>query len=297
MRNTLRVLLLVLLAHSVSATESGHPVTLWEVSGAKNSVYLLGSIHLLRPQDYPLPTALDTAYSDAEVLIMEVDMDDLNPFATQAAFTTYGVLHDDKTLRDLMGSELYEQALIAADAINIPLDMLNKTEPWYAAMTIEIMMLDRIGFDPTLGVEMYMMSKAQSDGKRIDGFETVEEQIQFLDGMSMQAQRDMLMSTLTESAKLGEIMDELIDAWRHGDVAHLKSGMLDDLAKHEELNKALVTDRNRRWVERIEDLLDDDDDYLIVVGALHLIGDQGVPNLLKQQGIGIYQLSEPPRLK
>ncbi len=297
MRNTLRVLLLALLAHSVSAAESGHPVTLWEVSGAKNSVYLLGSIHLLRPQDYPLPTALDTAYSDAEVLIMEVDMDDLNPFATQAAFTTYGVLHDDKTLRDLMGSELYEQALIAADAINIPLDMLNKTEPWYAAMTIEIMMLDRIGFDPTLGIEMYMMSKAQVDGKRIDGFETVEEQIQFLDGMSMQAQRDMLMSTLTESAKLGEIMDELIDAWRHGDVAHLESGMLDDLAKHEELNKALVTDRNKRWVERIEELLDDDDDYLIVVGALHLIGDQGVPNLLKKQGIGIYQLSEPPRLK
>ena len=297
MRNKLRVLLLALLAHSVSAAESGHPVTLWEVSGAKNSVYLLGSIHLLRPQDYPLPTALDTAYSDAEVLIMEVDMDDLNPFATQAAFTTYGVLHDDKTLRDLMGSELYEQALIAADAINIPLDMLNKTEPWYAAMTIEIMMLDRIGFDPTLGIEMYMMSKAQSDGKRIDGFETVEEQIQFLDGMSMQAQRDMLMSTLTESAKLGEIMDELIDAWRHGDVAHLESGMLDDLAKHEELNKALVTDRNKRWVERIEELLDDDDDYLIVVGALHLIGDQGVPNLLKKQGIGIYQLSEPPRLK
>lgn len=297
MRNTLRVLLLALLAHSVSAAESGHPVTLWEVSGAKNSVYLLGSIHLLRPQDYPLPTALDTAYSDAEVLIMEVDMDDLNPFATQAAFTTYGVLHDDKTLRDLMGSELYEQALIAADAINIPLDMLNKTEPWYAAMTIEIMMLDRIGFDPTLGIEMYMMSKAQVDGKRIDGFETVDEQIQFLDGMSMQAQRDMLMSTLTESAKLGEIMDELIDAWRHGDVAHLESGMLDDLAKHEELNKALVTDRNKRWVERIEELLDDDDDYLIVVGALHLIGDQGVPNLLKKQGIGIYQLSEPPRLK
>jgi uncharacterized protein YbaP (TraB family) len=297
MRNTLRVLLLALLAHSVSAAESGHPVTLWEVSGAKNSVYLLGSIHLLRPQDYPLPTALDTAYSDAEVLIMEVDMDDLNPFATQAAFTTYGVLHDDKTLRDLMGSELYEQALIAADAINIPLDMLNKTEPWYAAMTIEIMMLDRIGFDPTLGIEMYMMSKAQVDGKRIDGFETVEEQIQFLDGMSMQAQRDMLMSTLTESAKLGEIMDELIDAWRHGDVAHLESGMLDDLAKHEELNKALVTDRNKRWVERIEELLDDDDDYLIVVGALHLIGDQGVPNLLKKQGIGIYQLSEPPRVK
>jgi uncharacterized protein YbaP (TraB family) len=297
MRRALRLLLLVLLAHPVHAAETGHPVTMWEVSGAKNSVYLLGSIHLLRQEDYPLPTALDTAYANADVLIMEIDMDDLDPFATQAAFTTYGVLQDDRTLRDLMGAELYEQALSAAEAVDIPLDMLRKTEPWYAAMTIEIMMLDRIGFNPMLGVEMYMMSKAQGDGKRIDGFETVEEQIQFLDGMSIQAQRDMLMSTLTEGAKLGEMMDELVDAWRHGDVVHLESGMLDDLRKHEELNKALVTDRNGRWVDRIETLLDDDEDYLIVVGALHLIGRDGVPKQLERFGYHVQQLSEPPSVR
>ncbi len=297
MRTALRLLLLVLLAHPAHAAETGHPVTMWEVAGAKNSVYLLGSIHLLRSKDYPLPTALDTAYADADVIIMEVDMDDLNPITTQTAFTTYGILHDDRTLRDLMGNELYEQAVTAADAIDIPLDMLSKTEPWYAAMTIEIMMLDRIGFDPTLGIEMYMMSKAKDDGKRIDGFETVEEQIQFLDGMSIQAQRDMLMSTLTESVKLREMMDELIDAWRHGDVAYLESGMLDDLAKHEELNKALVTDRNKRWVDRIETLLDDDDDYLIVVGALHLIGPDGVPKQLERSGYRVQQLSEPPSVR
>jgi uncharacterized protein YbaP (TraB family) len=73
--------------------------------------------------------------------------------------------------------------------------------------------------------------------------------------------------------------------------------MLEELAQQEELNKALVTDRNERWAARIAALLDDDDDYLIIVGALHLVGDKGVPNLLRQQGIGIYQLSEPPSLK
>jgi len=297
MKNTFRTILLALLALPVFAAESGHPVTLWKVAGASNSVYLLGSIHLLRSKDYPLPTALDAAYDDADVVIMEIDMDDLDPIAAQTAFTTYGLLHDDRTLRDLMGDGPYERAAAAAEAIEIPLDMLNKTEPWYAAMTIEIMMLNRIGFDPTLGVEMYVMTKAGEDGKRIDGFETVEEQIQFLDGMPMEAQREMLLSTLTESAKLAEMMDELIDAWRHGDVDMLESGMLDDLAKHEELNKALVTDRNARWVERIEDLLDDDENYLIVVGALHLVGAQGVPKMLEKRGIGIYQLSEPPTLR
>jgi len=288
---------LVLLALPVHADELGHPVTLWKVAGASNSVYLLGSIHLLRSQDYPLPTVLDAAYDDAEVLIMEVDMDDMDPIAAQTAFTTYGVLHDDTTLRDLMGNDLYQQAITAAEAIDIPLEMLNKTEPWYAAMTIEIMMLSRIGFNPALGVEMHMMSKATNDGKTIEGFETVEEQIQFLDGMSLQAQQEMLLSTLEESAKLSEMMDDLIEAWRHGDVASLETGMLDELAKHEELTKILVTDRNSRWVGQIESLLDDDDDYLIIVGALHLIGPGGVPRQLENIGYDVHQLSEPPPVR
>lgn len=297
MKKSVSVVLLALLALPVYADDTGHPVTLWEVAGANNSVYLLGSIHLLREQDYPLPRILDVAYADAEVLIMEVDMDDLDPFATQAAFTTYGVLQDDKTLRDLMGEDAYQQAATAADAVEIPLEMLNKTEPWYAAMTIEIMLLGRIGFNPALGIEMYMMSKAASDGKPIEGFETIEEQIQILDGMSLQAQRDMLLSTLTEGAELTEMMDELIEAWRRGDVEFLQSGMLDDLEEHPELNKALVTDRNARWVDRIEGLLDDKDDYLIIVGALHLVGENGVPEQLRANGRNVQQLSEPPTVR
>jgi hypothetical protein len=257
----------------------------------------LGSIHLLREQDYPLPTALAAAYDDADVLIMEVDMDDLDPIATQSAFIRYGVIQDDTTLRDLMGDALYQDAVEAAEAIDIPLDLLSKTEPWYAAMTVEIMVLSRIGFNPMLGVEMHMMSKAQRDGKRIDGLETIEQQLQFLDGMSLGAQRDMLLSTLEESAKLGDAMDEVIDAWRHGDVATLAEGMLSDLEKHAELNKALVTDRNSRWVEQIEELLDDDENYLIVVGALHLVGENGVPKQLNRIGYSVQQLREPPTLR
>jgi uncharacterized protein YbaP (TraB family) len=297
MKKPMSIILLALLALTAHADDAGHPVTLWEVTGDNNSVYLLGSIHLLREQDYPLPTILDVAYADAEVLIMEVDMDDLDPIAAQTAFTTYGVLHDDRTLRDLMGEEAYQTAAAAAETVDIPLEMLRKTEPWYAAMTIEMMMLNRIGFNPMLGVEMHMMSKATADGKPIEGFETIEEQIQFLDGMSLQAQRDMLLSTLTESANLGEMMDGIIDAWRHGDTAELGSEMLAELEKHEELNKALVTDRNARWVDQIEGLLDDQDDYLIIVGALHLVGEGGVPERLRSEGHDVQQLSEPPTVR
>lgn len=289
--------LLALLAWPLDASETGHPLTLWQISGTTNSVYLLGSVHLLRSEDYPLPSAFDTAYDDADILIMEVDMDDLDPIASQSMFTTYGVLQDDRTLRDLMGDDLYRQAEEAAKVVDIPLEMLSKTEPWYAAMTIEIMMLGRVGFDPTLGVEMYMLSKATQDGKRIDGFETVEEQIRLLDSMSLPAQREMLLSTLHESAKLKGMMDGIVDAWRHGDIAELESGMLEEVQKHEELNKALVTDRNTRWVRQIEGLLKHDRDYLIIVGALHLVGQDGVPKQLLRNGHRIRQLSEPPTVR
>jgi uncharacterized protein len=293
----MRTLWLTLLAFPALADDGGHPLTLWEVTGQNNSVFLLGSVHLLRPEDYPLPSAIDSAYADAEVLIMEVDMDDIDPVATQASFARYGLSQDGRTLRDLMGDDLYEEAVTAADLISIPLEMLSKTEPWYAAMTVEIMMLNRMGFNPALGVEMHMMSKATQDGKRIDGFETIDEQLQFLDNMSLQAQRDMLMATLYESAELENVMDDLIEAWRHGDTEMLATGMLKDLEEHEELNKAIVTDRNARWVERIETLLDDEDDYLIIVGALHLVGPEGVPLQLEKNGYTIRQLRQPPAVR
>jgi len=292
-----KLLALLLLTSHAMADSTGHPVTLWEVSGAQNSIFLLGSVHLLRPADYPLPSAFDSAYEQADVLIMEIDMDDIDPFATQAAFVSYGVLQDDRTLEDLMGAEHYSRAAAAAAAIDIPLEMLGKTEPWYAAMTAEIMVLNRIGFDPTLGIEMHMTAKAIGDSKPIEGFETIEEQIQFLDGMSMQAQRDMLVSTLEQGAELSELMDELIDAWHRGDIAFLENVMLSELAEHQELNKAIVVDRNKRWVEQIDTLLDDDENYLIIVGALHLVGENGVPRQLARRGTPVRQLSEPATVR
>lgn len=279
------------------ADSAGHPLTLWRAEGLTNTVYLLGSIHLLRDSDHPLPTAIDAAYEEAEVLVMELDMDDLNPAAMQALFNENGVLRDGTTLSDLMGEELYAEAVAAAEAIDIPIEMLAQSEPWLAAITVEMLALYRIGFDPMLGIEMHMTSKAVGDGKPIEGLEQAEEQLQFLDGLSLQAQRDMLLQTLEEGATMGETVDELVQAWRYGDVDTLEQGLLESFAEHRELHDALVTNRNIRWVEQIGELLDDSDDYLVIVGAMHLVGDDGVPNLLAEKGVRIRQLSEPPGLR
>lgn len=291
------VTLFCALAMPAVAAEGGHPVTLWQLQGQHNVVYLLGSIHMLRPQDHPLPGVIDEAYREAEVLVMELDMDDMDPAATQAAFNRAGLMTDGRSLRDLMGETDYAEAERLAAEIDVPLDMLAQAEPWLAAMTIEMMLLYRVGFNPFLGIEMTMTTRAGTDGKPILGLESVEEQLSFLDRLSPEAQRDMLLSTLRQGATLEDTIDDLILAWREGDTEALEDGLVSSIASQEELNRALVVDRNRRWVTRILDLLDDDDDYLVVVGAMHLVGDEGVPRLLEDRGTHIRQLSEPEPLR
>ncbi len=292
-------LLAVLLTAFATATadSTATPVTMWKAHGTDNTVYLLGSIHLLREQDHPLPAAIDAAYRDADVLFMEIDMDDLDPVAAQTAFTTHGVLRDGTRLRDLMGAADFERAVAAAEKLDIPLHLLDRTEPWYAALTVEILSLSRIGYDARWGVESHMMAKAAADGKPIEGFETLQEQVAFLDGLSLPAQRQLLLSTLEEGSRRSDLMDGMIAAWRNGDTAFMEAEMLNSLAEFDELYRTIVTDRNSRWVERIQSLLNDEQDYLVIVGALHLIGADGVPRQLRELGVSIEQLSDSSTLR
>lgn len=288
------LLVIGLSAVAARADNVDHPVTLWRVEGNANAVYLLGSIHLLRADDHPLPNAIDEAYLDAEIIVMELDMDDLDPVHTQMAYNNAGVMKDGTTLRDLMGDERYRSAEEAAALIDVPLEMLARSEPWLAAVTVELMMLYRLGFDPMLGVEMTITSRARRDGKPIEGLETVDEQLGFLDGLPLEAQREMLLQALLQGAELEESIDTVIDAWHRGDTAMLEEELLRGIGGQQELHDALIVDRNRRWANTIEDWLDDDEDYLVVVGALHLVGNSGVPSLLERAGFEIRQLKEQP---
>lgn len=287
------LLCLLLLAAAAPAAETGHPVTMWQLDGAQNRLYLLGSVHLLRAEDHPLPSIIDTAYADAETIVMEVDMDDIDPVAAQQGVAELGMLPEGQSLEELMGSRLYARAAGFAEDVDVPLAMLDRTEPWLAAITVEQLMLARIGFNPVYGVEQYLTEMAIADGKPVVGFETVRQQLEFLDGMSPEAQNALLLQSLEASAEIEQMMDDLVRAWRHGDIAYLESEMLKDMQEHPELHREIVVERNRNWIAAIERFAQERDDYLIVVGALHLIGEDGVPALLEARGYDVVQMHQP----
>ncbi len=293
MRNALAAFFLLLFC--VVARASDEPAMIWIVEGNTNRVYLLGSIHALREKDHPLPDVVEIVYDDAEQLVMEIDMDDIDPLGALQFLTSHGVLTGDATLRDIMGPEMYAQAMASAAEIDFPIELLDKTKPWLAAITVQEMIMMRVGFKAEHGIEMYLTNKAIADGKPITGLETVAQQLGFLDSLSTETQISWLLQSLVEAQQMEMLVDELVAAWRSGDVAYLEEELLFEMDAYPELHDAILVDRNESWVAPIMALLDDSDDYLIVVGAAHLVGEKSVPDLLSKQGVRIKQLHESVR--
>ncbi|MGB5347304.1 MAG: TraB/GumN family protein [Woeseia sp.] len=278
---------------NVAAADDGTPLPLWHVAGQQNDIYLLASVHLLRSSDYPLPGGLDVAYDDAEILVMELDMDDLDQVAASRIVQELAVAQQGSDLASIMGVADYARAATLADKAGVPLSALNYSEPWFAAITIEQLLLTRIGFDPALGLENHLMQRAVQDGKEILGLETLREQLEILDQLPLPVQRTLLLQTLEDGLQIESVMNDLLAAWRRGDTAALEKTVLADMRDQPELYRELVVSRNHNWVAQLEKLAKQRDDYLVVVGTLHLVGDDGVPALLRKRGFKVTQMSGP----
>jgi uncharacterized protein YbaP (TraB family) len=269
---------LALPAVPAAADATHHP--LWVVKGEKNKVYLLGSIHVLRPSDYPLPDVLESAYRDADVLYMEVDLDDLDQAAAVAFTMSRGMLGDDRSLADVLGRKRYASAQEQADALGVDLELFARFEPWVAALTVIQAQLGRLGLEADQGIEHHFMREAQKDHKEIRGLETVADQLGVLDDLPLDRQGDFLMMSLEDAESMPKELDELITEWRAGDAEGLAATLEEEFGGFPELYERLIAARNRNWAVQIEQLLDDNRDYLVVVGALHLVGKDSVLELL-----------------
>lgn len=262
----------------------------WAVRGAHNTVYLAGSVHLLRSQDAALPAAFNRAYADADELVMEIDLDDLDPAAAQSWMLEHGMFSDDKTLSDVIGTKRYQRVEQEGNRLGLPVEALQQLEPWLVAMTLAQLQYMKLGFDPEQGVEKQLQRKAMADHKDITGLETLQEQLGLLANMPPDEQAKFLDLTLEEMHEMEGETETLLSAWRSGNAAKLGSLLSDEYKVAPALYRTLVADRNKRWMPQIEKLLKSDKDYLVVVGALHLVGNGGLLELTKARGFEAKQL-------
>jgi uncharacterized protein len=277
------ILLGLLLCVTVRADGALH--SLWELHGKHNTVYLLGSIHVLRPNDYPLAPVVLDAYTHAGSLLMEVNLDEINSAQVQAEMLASATLSDGKTLPDVLGKQRYERAAALAHEIGVDLSTFDQFAPWFAAEAISELQLTQLGFQPENGVEMYFMDRARSDGKSVDGLETVHDQISVFQNMSLDAQAEYLLSSLEQAHDLPKEVDSMVRAWQRGDTRWFESELQSDLGRDSDLYQSVLLARNRKWVPKIEALLNSDKNYLVIVGTGHLAGQGSVVDLLKKDGI------------
>jgi hypothetical protein len=277
----------LLLCVSARADSALH--SLWEVHGKHNTVYLLGSIHVLRPSDYPLAPVVMQAYADAKSVLMEVNLDEMGSQAVQAEMLASATLPEGKTLPDVLGKQRYGRADALAREVGVDLSTFDQFAPWFAAEAISELQLTQLGFQPETGVEMFFMEKARNDGKSVSGLETVHDQISVFQNMSLDTQADYLLSSLEQAHDLPTQVDSMVHAWQRGDTQWFENQLQSELGQDPGLYQAVLGARNRKWVPKIEALLGDDKNYLVIVGTGHLVGRGSVIELLKKDGIGATQ--------
>jgi uncharacterized protein len=262
----------------------------WAIKGKTNTVYLAGSVHLLPASDSKLPAAFDKAYADSAALVMEIDMDDLNPMDAQGLMLEHGVFTGDETLSGVIGQPRFEKLQKQFDGMGIPAEALDHFQPWMAAMTVEQLQLMKLGFDPSSGVEMQIAGHAKGDHKEITGLETMQEQLGLLANLPMPDQVKFLDMTLEELQEAQTELNDLLGAWRAGNAPKLSKMLSEEFGEAPGLYSTLIADRNRRWMPQIEKLLKADQNYMIVVGTLHIVGRNGLLDLLKADGFSAKQL-------
>jgi len=271
-----------LLAAGAARADGSGPV--WVLQGDAGRVYLAGSVHVLPRDAATLPDGFDVAYRDAEQLVMEIDLDDLDPLAAQRYLMEHSLLPEGTTLPQVIGTERHARVADAAARVGLPPDMFARLEPWAVALTLVQFELLSRGVDPAQGVEQQLQRRAAADRKPISGLETLEDQLGVLDGLSSEDQARFLELTIEDASDLDADLARILGAWRRADLEALESLLLEEYERFPSLYAPLVTGRNRAWMPAIERLLEREEDTLVVVGALHLVGPDGLLAMLERRG-------------
>lgn len=284
--------IVLLAASSLAAAQPAKPL-LWRVSDANNHVYLLGSFHALKADDYPLPAAVNAALADSEIVAFEISPAEMASPDLPKKMIAAATLPESRTLQQMLSDKGWHRLQLYAARRELPLVNFQHLEPWFVSLVVSLREMALLGYDPKQGLDQYLIARAAAEGKRTLGLETADQQIAALDSMSLVEQQQALAESLDEAQNFKAQIDHLHDLWRAGDESGLEQLLAAEFKRdYAQLYQRINVARNQAWLPKISKMLDgrETDDVLIVVGSLHLLGSDGLVSQLKSKGYRVERL-------
>ena len=264
--------------------------SVWSVRSGDNVIYLGGTVHLLRPGDYPLPDEFEETYQASSELYFETDIAAMSDLSVQAQLLQQLTYSDDRSLRTVLSDEAYTALSAYTQTAGLPIVMLEKFKPGLLISTLQILVFQSMGFTPQ-GVDAFFHTRAVADGKAEGQLETVQEQIGFIAAMGEGNESEFILLSLKDLTETGNVIDGMIGAWRSGDAQGLSELFVEDMkVEAPALYDTLLLERNLKWIPQINRMLQDADTEFVLVGAAHIVGENGLLDLLSQEGYEINQL-------
>jgi hypothetical protein len=258
---------------------------LWEVAGPQARHYVLGSVHLLPADALPLPGALDAAYAATRMLVMETDLDALATPEIQGRML--GAAREDRKggLEGRVGKKLYGKLQARAKQLGMPTPVCADLRAWFCALALELYPLQQAGFSLEHGIDRRYFGLARDDGRPVVALETAEFQVNLFAQMPESLGKQMLGATLDEATYQSQTPAELLRMWRAGDVAALAQVVRELRKRYPELYGRILADRSRAWAAPLAERMKHEVPMLVVVGAAHLPGPDGLLALLQARGL------------
>ncbi len=253
-------------------------------------MFLLGSFHLLSEKQYPLPAVFDSVYAQSNALFFETNVDSATSPALALSLLQRGVLPQNQTLNEVLADSVFQKVKRVLTQFGQPVELYIKMQPWLLSLMLNQLNMNHMGFKANLGLEVYFSQKAKQDRKATYALETLGQQIRLLEQLSTVNPNKLLLETIKEIENANQSFQDLLNAWQNGNARALDSLINVGLKEFPEIEAFLLIQRNENWLQKIEPLLTKEQNYLIIVGAGHLVGPKGLVEMLRKKGYTVKQL-------
>jgi uncharacterized protein YbaP (TraB family) len=263
--------------------------SVWVASSSKAKVYFAGSFHMLRDSDYPLPAEFFKAYENSSKIVFEVPLGEESSMINILGMAIYS---DGTTLKDHISKAAYTKAQSFCKERNYPMEQFEFFKPTMFVMTLTVLEMSKIGADPQKGIDYFFKNKAMQDGKKTGSLETIDEQINLLASIDANVGSEQIIESIDEFKKIETMLEESLAVWKKGDEPGMERLFIREMKNYPQLYKSILVDRNNKWLTKITGYLNGSENTMVIVGAAHLVGPDGLVNLLRKQGYKVMKLQK-----